>query len=85
MFECKEYKKCLECLAKFEESLSEGKDGNDIATVKLFRDFVEWSVNQNVEKGINETYEQMLGKITNKNVRGVIQNNQIFFRQGQII
>lgn len=85
MFECQEYQKCLGYLKDFEGSLAEGKDANDLATVRLFRDFVEWSINKNVEKGINDTYDSMLGRVTNKNVRGVIHNNQIFFRQGQTI
>ena len=68
MFECGEVNNCLKYLKEFESSLIEGKDNDDLAAVKLFRDYVENSQDKNsIEKGINEVYEQLLPKITNKN------------------
>lgn len=51
--------------------------------VKIFRDFIQWKFNRNIEKGIIDTYERLLETVTDKNVRGVINNNLVFYRQGQ--
>jgi hypothetical protein len=57
--------------------------------VRLFRDFVEWSINKmadrHADRSLTEAYEKMLGKVENKNVRAVLHNNSLFFRQGQNI
>jgi predicted Zn-dependent protease len=83
MFDLNEYKKCLAYLQEFEASLVEGRDDNDLAMVRLFKDFIEWNTNRSAEKGVIDAYERMLEKVTDKNVTGVLENNLLFYRQGQ--
>jgi hypothetical protein len=62
----------LAYLQEFESSLVAGNDDNDLAMVRLFRDFVEWRTHHSYEKGVIDAYERMLEKVTDKNVKGVI-------------
>jgi signal recognition particle subunit SRP72 len=84
MFEAADFKKCHGYLREFESSLVAGRDDNDLAMVRLFRDFVEWRCNRNIEKGVVDTYEKLQEKVTDRNVRGVINNNLLFYRQGSL-
>lgn len=56
MFEMGDYNKSLECLEEFNKTLTEGKDIEDIAAVKLFKDFVEWTLDKKHEKKTQEAY-----------------------------
>ena len=83
LFDQGEHKKCFKYLQEFEASLQEGRDDNDLAMVRLFKDFIEWRVSRTAEKGVIDSYERMLEKVTEKNVLGVLENNLLFYRQGQ--
>lgn len=50
MYEAQEYGKCLNYLNEFAVSLMEGSDNNDIVSVKLFKDFLDWSVHHKVDR-----------------------------------
>lgn len=83
MFEQGKYKESLAYLQEFEASLTPD-NYNDIAMVKLFKDYIEWKVNRTFDRGVIDTYERFQEKITDKNVLGVIENNLLFYRQGQV-
>ena len=85
LFDCKEYKRAIEYLNDFEKQLDQEKDKEDVFAVRLFRDFMEWNSNKTIEKGVIDIYERMLETASSSNVRGVIQNNLLFYRQGQQI
>lgn len=72
MHEHGKYKESLAYLKEFEVSLEEGRDNNDIAMVRLFRDYIEWKVNRTFERGTIDIYERFQEKVTDKNVKGVI-------------
>jgi hypothetical protein len=46
---------------------------------------MEWNSNKTFEKGVIDVYERMLETASSNNVRGVLQNNLLFYRQGQQI
>jgi hypothetical protein len=52
LLETGDYQKCFGFLHEFENSLVQGRDDNDLAMVRLFRDYIEWRVNKNIEKGV---------------------------------
>lgn len=83
MFECGQISKCLDYLKQFEDSLMKGEDDNDLANVVLMRDFVEWTRNGTIDRGIVERYETLLKQITNNNAKAVLQNNTICYKPGQ--
>jgi signal recognition particle subunit SRP72 len=85
LWECGQHRQCLDYLRDFEASLIEGKDNDDLAAVRLLRDFVQWQQGSQPERRLVEDYEKLLGRVANRNVRGVIQNNLLFLRQGHTI
>lgn len=52
--------------------------------VRMFRDYLEWKFNKVFDRSVIDTYERYQEKITDKNVLGVIENNLLFYRQGQV-
>jgi uncharacterized FlgJ-related protein len=84
MLEQGKFKETNAYLHDFEGSLVEGRDENDIAMVKLLKDYIEWKSNKTFDRSVVDTYERYQEKITDKNVLGVIENNLLFYRQGQV-
>ena len=48
MQESSNYKRSIECLNEFENTLNKDKDFNDVISVQLLRDFIEWKTNKNI-------------------------------------
>lgn len=75
-----EERESMHWLAEFEKGLKEGTDDQDIAMVRLFRDYTEWQKGRVPEKSALTAYEGLLEKVHNANLKGVVENNLGFLR-----
>lgn len=55
-------------------------DHNDLVAVKLLKDFIDWKMNGAIDKSSIESYEGLINKATDLNVKGVLRNNMLFFK-----
>lgn len=56
MLEQGKFKETNAYLHDFETSLVEGRDQNDIAMVKLLKDYIEWKTNKTFDRSVIDTY-----------------------------
>lgn len=56
MLEQGKFKETNAYLHEFEVSLVEGRDENDLAMVKLLKDYIEWKKNRTFDRSVIDTY-----------------------------